>query len=156
MEANRSPPWGETWTATSTGACRGGDGGSSESLSMHRRPWHCLRLCSMNSSMSAKGNLEWHWPQVRRSWSPLGVDGSDPRWLSSSSGISVAVRGSARGGKQKSVRCDRVTKLHDNDLTSDNYIYTISDNYIHFHLNESGAKICNTGGVKRLTGLWMH
>lgn len=82
---------GDTWTATSTGwhallGCRcvrecdedvdsgeasGDDGGLSWGLSVQRVPWHCLRLCSMNSRMSARGKREWHWPQVSRSWSPL-------------------------------------------------------------------------------------
>ena len=82
----------DTWTATSRGwhalrecwwwvrecdedvergEASGEDGGLSRGLSVQRLPWHCLRLCSMNSRMSARGKREWHWPQVSRSWSPL-------------------------------------------------------------------------------------
>lgn len=92
-------PWGVTWTATSTGwrprrpgvtRSRGArhegvvggdedvvdDGGGllPRSLSWQRRPWHCLRLCSINSRMSDRGNRAWHCPQVRRSGSPLGKE----------------------------------------------------------------------------------
>lgn len=83
---------GDTWTATSTGwrtflgcwcwlrecdedvergEASGEDGGLSRGFSTQRLPWHCLRLCSMKSKMSARGKREWHWPQVSRSWSPL-------------------------------------------------------------------------------------
>lgn len=88
----QSSSCGDTWTATSTGwhtlrgcwwwvreceedvergEARGEDGGLSRGLSIQRLPWHCLRLCSMNSRMSARGKREWHWPQVSRSWSPF-------------------------------------------------------------------------------------
>ncbi len=88
----QSSSCGDTWTATSTGwytlrgcwwwvreceddvergEASGEGGGLSRGLSVHRLPWHCLRLCSMNSRMSAKGKREWHWPQVSRSGSPF-------------------------------------------------------------------------------------
>lgn len=106
----QSSSCGDTWTATSTGwrtllwcwcwvrecdedvergEASGEDGGLSRGLSTQRLPWHCLRLCSMKSRMSAKGKREWHWPQVSRSWSPFrGSPWATPRlgesWESSS------------------------------------------------------------------------
>lgn len=53
------------------GEASGEDGGLSSGLSVQRLPWHCRRLCSMNSRMSASGKREWHCPQVSRSGSPF-------------------------------------------------------------------------------------
>lgn len=118
----QSSSCGDTWMATSTGwhalrgcwwvvrewdedvergEASGEDGGLSRGLSAQRLPWHCLRLCSMKSKMSARGKREWHWPQVSRSWSPFrGSSGTAPSlgesWESSSGRTPDS--GSAAGG----------------------------------------------------------
>lgn len=89
---------GVTWMPTSTGVdaflsslCVG-DGGLSPALSRQRLPLHCFLLCSIKIRMSPSGKFIWHWPQVRRSWSPSGA-AKVP--CASSSSVRMASRESA-------------------------------------------------------------
>lgn len=69
-----------------------GEGGLSTAFSKQRLPLHCFRLCSIKIRMSPNGKFIWHWPQVRRSWSPSGAPNVP---CSGSSSVRMASRGSA-------------------------------------------------------------
>lgn len=89
---------GVTWMPTSTGldaffsSLGEGEGGLSAAFSRQRLPLHCFRLCSIKIRMSPNGKFIWHWPQVRRSWSPSGAPNVP---CSGSSSVRMASRGSA-------------------------------------------------------------
>lgn len=95
---------GVTWMPTSTGldaflsSLGEGEGGLSTAFSRQRVPLHCFRLCSIKIRMSPNGKFIWHWPQVRRSWSPSGAP--NVPWSGSSS-VRMASRGSATVGGDK-------------------------------------------------------
>lgn len=95
---------GVTWMPTSTGldaffsSLGEGEGGLSTAFSKQRLPLHCFRLCSIKIRMSPNGKFIWHWPQVRRSWSPSPVPNV---LLSGSSSVKMASTGSAAGWKTK-------------------------------------------------------
>lgn len=96
-----------------------GDGGLSSPRPTAPRqdgPLQRFLLCSMNSRMSARGKVAWHWPQVRRSCSgdeggsrrdkrpTAEPTGSCPFRLSSSSssdGTTAADTGSAAAGRRQ-------------------------------------------------------
>lgn len=98
---------GVTWMPTSTGlevfrsSLGEGEGGLSTAFSRQRVPLHCFRLCSIKIRISPRGKFIWHWPQVRRSWSPSGA----PKvpWSGSSS-VRMASIGSAAKKETKEIR----------------------------------------------------
>lgn len=86
---------GVTWIPTSTGpdlrqtSGRGGLGdGDPPSVGLSKQalgPGHSLLLCSINTRISPRGKLVWHWPQVSRSLSlapptGLAMEPSDASW----------------------------------------------------------------------------
>lgn len=79
---------GVTWIPTSTGpglrqtsvreGLGDGEPPQSAGLSKHALgPGHSLLLCSINTRISPRGKLLWHWPQVSRSLSPAPPTGLD-------------------------------------------------------------------------------
>lgn len=103
---------GVTWTPTSTGldaffsSLGEGEGGLSTAFSKQRLPLHCFRLCSIKIRMSPNGKFIWHWPQVRRSWSPSPVPNV---LLSGSSSVKMASTGSAAVWKTKGKKNDQLS-----------------------------------------------
>lgn len=99
---------GVTWMPTSTGldaflsSLGEGEGGLSTAFSKQRLPLHCFRLCSIKIRMSPNGKFIWHWPHVRRSWSPSGAPNVA---RSGSSSVRMASRGSAAGGRTQKNYC---------------------------------------------------